>query len=157
MEEYAVIALAQSGDPAAFQRLYELHHTHVVNRCRKMLRNQDDAEDVAQEVFLLLWRNIKYFRHQCAFSTWLFRLTTNKVISHLRSRKTRPQAADCEIPEVSQIPDQHQRLEILEALGDLTEMERLCIEAEMAGNTLRYHGGANYLRSAAKELREVLV
>jgi RNA polymerase sigma factor (sigma-70 family) len=153
MNESEAISAAQLGDPVGFTRLYELHHKNVINRCRQILRNEDEAQDISQEVFLLLWQKINLFRYQSAFSSWLFRLTSNKAISHIRSRKTKPQAGDAEPPETTQLPDQLSRLEIQEAFRGLSEMERFCIEAEMNGQSVRHHGGANYLRSAARELK----
>lgn len=155
MSEFEVITAAQSGDPVAFQRLHDHYRPEVLHQCKRMLRSDGDAEDITQEIFLLVWQKLKFFKHESSFQTWLFRLTANRVVSHIRSRRVRP-TPDGEIPENGQHADQHARLEIQEAFDNMTEMKRLCVVAEMNGNTLRYHGGANYLRSAARELREVL-
>lgn len=81
------IRLAQQGDGAAFERIYELHCGRVYALCLRMLRDPVEAEDVTQDVFLLLFRKIHTFRGESAFSSWLYRLTTNVVLMHLRREK----------------------------------------------------------------------
>lgn len=82
-----LIARAQAGDEAAFAALFERHKHHVYAICLRMTRIASDAEDLTQEVFLLLFRKIALFRGDSAFSTWLYRLTVNVALSQLR-RKT---------------------------------------------------------------------
>lgn len=156
MSESEVICLAQSGDTEAFSVLYEIHKTNVLNRCRQLLHNEEEAEDVAQDVWLLLFRKIHQFRWKSDFKTWLFKMTTNKIIGHVRHERSRFTGGSEELQEAFTRPNQHTRLEILEKLDTLSEMERFCVEAEGLGQSLRGYGGANYLRSAAKELREVM-
>jgi RNA polymerase sigma-70 factor, ECF subfamily len=81
-----LIASAQAGDETAFATLFEKHKRIVYSISLRILRVPADAEDVTQEVFLLLFRKISMFRGESAFSTWLYRLTTNAALSRLRKR-----------------------------------------------------------------------
>lgn len=84
--EADAIRLAQAGDPAAFEALYRLHSRRVYALCLRMLGNPADAEDLAQEAFLQLFRKIGTFRGESAFSTWLHRMTVNVVLMRLRKK-----------------------------------------------------------------------
>ncbi len=70
-----------------FDALYEKHRRRVYRQCFRMVRNQDDAEDMTQEVFLLLFRKAHTFRGESNFTTWLHRLTINTVLMRLRSHR----------------------------------------------------------------------
>ena len=80
------IACAQRGDEAAFSRLFELHKRRVYSLCLRMTSDVAEAEDLAQEAFLQLFRKISTFRGESAFSTWLHRLVVNVVLMHLRKK-----------------------------------------------------------------------
>ena len=82
------IRLAQQGDAAAFQLIYELHCRRVYALCLRMVGDPVEAEDLTQEAFLQLFRKIHTFRGESAFSSWLHRLTANIVL--MRFRKKRP-------------------------------------------------------------------
>ena len=86
MTESEAIRLAQAGDAAAFEFLYQLHSRRVYALCLRMVSNPSDAEDLAQEAFLQLFRKIGTFRGESAFSTWLHRLTVNVVLMRLRKK-----------------------------------------------------------------------
>ena len=81
-----VIARAQRGDAEAFRMLYEKHKRRVYSLCLRMTTNTAEAEDLAQEAFLQLYRKIGTFRGESAFSTWLHRLSVNVVLMHLRKK-----------------------------------------------------------------------
>jgi len=90
--EAEAIRLAQGGDAAAFEHLYQLHGRRVYALCLRMVGNPSDAEDLMQEAFLQLFRKIGTFRGESAFSTWLHRMTVNVVLMRLR-KKTLPAAS----------------------------------------------------------------
>ena len=81
------IQLAQQADAAAFEIIYQQHCGRVYALCLRMLRDPVEAEDLAQEVFIQLFRKIHTFRGESAFSTWLHRLTANLVLMRLRRKK----------------------------------------------------------------------
>jgi RNA polymerase sigma-70 factor, ECF subfamily len=84
--EATAIRRAQVGDAAAFEFLYQLHGRRVYALCLRMVNNPADAEDLAQEAFLQLFRKISTFRGESAFSTWLHRMTVNVVLMRLRKK-----------------------------------------------------------------------
>ena len=79
-----VISQAQNGDHDAFAKLYYLHKQRVFAICMRMVQDFALAEDLTQEVFLQLHRKLTLFRGESAFTTWLHRLTVNRVLMHLR-------------------------------------------------------------------------
>src|SRR5258708_14407023 len=81
------IRLAEQGDAAAFEIIYKQHSARVYALCLRMLCDPVQAEDLAQEVFIQLFRKIHTYRGESAFSTWLHRLTANLVLMHLRRKK----------------------------------------------------------------------
>jgi RNA polymerase sigma-70 factor, ECF subfamily len=86
LNEAEAIQRAQGGDQLMFDHLYRSHSRRVYALCLRMVGNTTDAEDLTQEVFLLLLRKIHTFRGDSAFSTWLHRLTVNLVLMHLRKK-----------------------------------------------------------------------
>jgi RNA polymerase sigma-70 factor (ECF subfamily) len=86
LTEAEAIPLAQAGNAAAFEFLYQLHGRRVYALCLRMVGNPADAEDLMQEAFLQLFRKIGTFRGESAFSTWLHRMTVNVVLMRLRKK-----------------------------------------------------------------------
>jgi len=84
--EAEAIERAKQGDEAAFEVLYHLHKRRVYSLCLRMVSNPAQAEDLAQEAFLQLFRKVGTFRGESAFSTWLHRMTVNVVLMHLRKK-----------------------------------------------------------------------
>ncbi|MFY9559240.1 MAG: sigma-70 family RNA polymerase sigma factor [Terriglobales bacterium] len=84
--EAEAIERAKQGDEAAFEVLYHLHKRRVYSLCLRMVSNPAQAEDLAQEAFLQLFRKISTFRGESAFSTWLHRMTVNVVLMNLRKK-----------------------------------------------------------------------
>lgn len=157
MSENEAVALAQQGDSVGFEFIYRLHQPVVFHRVRKMLRDEYDAEEVTQDIFLTLWQKIKQYNHKSSFSTWLFKITNNKVIAYIRHKNSRIPVGNGEEIEVSVQPNQLVRLEILEGLAGLTDLQQMCVEAEWSGQSLKKYGGSGHLRKAKRELEEYLV
>jgi RNA polymerase sigma-70 factor (ECF subfamily) len=86
LSEAAASERAKQGDAEAFQVLYDMHKRRVYSLCLRMTANTAEAEDLAQEAFLQLYRKIATFRGESAFSTWLHRLSVNVVLMHLRKK-----------------------------------------------------------------------
>jgi RNA polymerase sigma-70 factor (ECF subfamily) len=81
------IAGAKQGSQSDFYHLYEKYHKKIYALCWRMLADKDSAEDVCQEVFVVLWQKINNFCGESKFSTWLHSVATNVVLSHLRKQK----------------------------------------------------------------------
>jgi RNA polymerase sigma-70 factor (ECF subfamily) len=84
--DYALAQRASVGDIPSFEELYARHNRRVFSLCLRMTGNVPEAEDLAQEVFIQLYRKIGSFRGESAFTTWLHRLTVNQVLMHFRKR-----------------------------------------------------------------------
>src|ERR1700730_4305309 len=84
LSDHGLARAAAQGDMKAFEVLYERHSRRVYSLCLRMTRNAAEAEDLAQEVFIQLFRKIGSFRGDSAFTTWLHRLTVNQVLMHFR-------------------------------------------------------------------------
>ncbi len=79
-----LLARAASGDASAFQRLVEQHRSMVYRMAYQFAGNHHDAEDIAQEVFLKVYRSLDRFRQDSQLSSWLYRIVMNACIDHRR-------------------------------------------------------------------------
>lgn len=77
----------KSGDIKAFEILIKKYKTMIFNTAYSVVSNLNDAEDVAQDVFITLYRSLKSFKFNCALSSWLYRITINKSLNRLREKK----------------------------------------------------------------------
>lgn len=89
MDETALIKAAQAGDQDAFGQLVRAYDQSVLRLAMNLLRSPEDAQDVYQEAFLRVYRNLNNFRFDCSFHTWLYRIVTNLCLDQLRKRKVR--------------------------------------------------------------------
>lgn len=87
LSEADAIRGAAAGDREAYAEIYRMHRRRVYALCLRMTHNAADAEDLAQEVFIHLFRKIGTFRGESAFSTWLHRLSVNVVLMRLRRKR----------------------------------------------------------------------
>ena len=91
--DFALAQRAATGDMQAFEELFRLHRRLVYGLCLRMTQDVAEAEDVTQEVFVLLFRKIGGFRGEANFTTWLHRLTVNQVLMRFRKNKSRREDA----------------------------------------------------------------
>lgn len=70
-----------------FQALYEAHKNKVYNLALQYVQNREEAEEITQDVFLVIYKKMETFRHEAGVSTWIYRITINKSIDHLRNRQ----------------------------------------------------------------------
>ncbi len=78
---------ARSGDFRAFDLLVRKHQSMVRTNCRFISGSEDDAQDLAQEVFIKAYFNLKSFQGKSQFSTWIRRIKVNHCLNHLRKQK----------------------------------------------------------------------
>jgi RNA polymerase sigma-70 factor (ECF subfamily) len=84
-----LVKRAQSGDRAAFDGIITAYRQMIIDLCRRYMRNQEEALDMAQDVFCAAHTNIKSFEFKSKFSTWLYRVAVNLCINRLDALKRR--------------------------------------------------------------------
>ncbi len=146
-DETALIKAAQAGDQDAFAQLVRAYDQSVLRLALNLLRSPDDAQDVYQEAFLRVYRNLHNFRFDCSFHTWLYRIVTNLCLDQMRKRKTRreePSAiptAEGTLDRLDSVPEERVdgdpsrnlfsgqiRRKVKEVLAELTPRERMVFE-----------------------------
>ncbi len=84
---------AREGDMRAFESLVELHQGAVIGTVTRMLGNVDDAHDVAQQVFVRVWKSAPRYEPTAKFTTWLYTITRNLVFNEMRKRGRRKEVS----------------------------------------------------------------
>lgn len=87
MSDTEVIEQLKQGNELAFKKLVDNYQKLVVNTCYGLVQNREDAEDIAQDVFVEVYRNIDKFRADAKLSTWLYRIAVNRSLNHIRDNK----------------------------------------------------------------------
>ena len=156
--DHALMERIGAGDHTAFRALVERHQNIVIGTVAKMLGNSSDAEDVAQQVFLRIWRNAKRYRPDAKFTTYLFTITRNLVFNETRRRGRKKTVSADEREEnshhlIKDSPDHQPDAEMLQAelrravdaaIASLPETQRIAV-------VLRSHDQLPY-----EEIAEVL-
>jgi len=93
-EDIQLVARARLGDERAFRALVEKYQRAVFSICLRMVRNRDEATDLAQESFIKVFASLDRYNPAYAFSSWLFKITSNLCIDHLRKRRVPTFAMD---------------------------------------------------------------
>src|SRR3954470_11991358 len=117
----SLISHAQGGDGGAFTRLAELVQTKVRTWAESFTQDADDAEDVTQDVLILVHRRLPQFEGKSRFSTWLYTITRNVALDRRRRTQRR-----------------ERRLESMDAPVSLVEMRDELDEKALASLVLRY-------------------
>ncbi len=131
-----LVAAAKGGDKEAFGRLVEAYQDRIYGYLARMLADPEEAEDVAQEVFLRAYRSLGRFRGTSSFHTWLYRIASNLAIDVARRRKRQDNTTysldapldagedeyEREMPDDSRAPDQ---------ISEQAELQRAVRQAVM--------------------------
>lgn len=144
LDDVELVRLAQEGDTSAFDELVRRHYARIYALAYHLVGNREDAEDVAQAAFIRAYRGLERFRGAAAFSSWMYRITINNALNHLKQRRRR-QALSLEetgsgeiragpVPPLvhrdtpareAQLAELHQKLN--EALQSLSEKHRTVV------------------------------
>jgi RNA polymerase sigma-70 factor (ECF subfamily) len=144
--EAAVVALAMSGDAAAFCELVRRRQSGLRNLLRRLCRDPALADDLAQQVFLQAWRSLPGLRSVAAFGAWLRRLALNAWLAHLRAAPPTLTMDAEDLASAAVTLPGPERLDLDRALATLARDERLCV-------VLAYSEGMSHGEiSAATEL-----
>ena len=93
MNEFELIQQLRDGDEQAFKFLVETYQDMVFNTALGIVQNVEDAEDVAQEVFIKVFRSIDTFKGESKLSTWIYRITTSCALDLVRGKKSKKRFA----------------------------------------------------------------
>jgi RNA polymerase sigma-70 factor (ECF subfamily) len=140
-----IMKRAAAGDESAFNYLAEKYHRPIHHFLYRMVRNQAIAEELAQEVFLRVYRSRESYRAEAKFTTWLYRIATNLAVNHARDSKqeravqnvyldapdeqtgTRPDVA-CDEPSAEQLLLREERMKAIRAqVMALPERQRMAV------------------------------
>jgi RNA polymerase sigma-70 factor (ECF subfamily) len=158
IDDAALMAEVARGDTVAFERLVERHQSLVIGTVGRMLGSNSDVEDVAQQVFVRVWKSAPRYRPTAKFTTWLLTITRNLVFNEVRRRKRHP-ADTLDVHEGEEalaltdparhVPDEEllqaeMQSAIETAIGRLPEKQRMAV-------VLRRYEGKSY-----EEIGEVL-
>jgi RNA polymerase sigma-70 factor, ECF subfamily len=88
--DVALMLRVQHGDAGAFARLVEVYWSQIFGRCYRLVSDRQEAEDLAQEVFLRVYRHRRRYLPRARFATWLFHITQNVARNAIRSRRRHP-------------------------------------------------------------------
>ena len=140
-EDVRLMELVGAGDSGAFEQLVERHQRLVVGTVARMLGNTSDAEDIAQQVFVRVWKSAKRYVPRAKFTTWLLKITRNLVFNELRRRSRHPQVPlqaeseeeerpirdeNASAPDASML-EQELQTAIDAAIANLPETQRLAV------------------------------
>jgi RNA polymerase sigma-70 factor (ECF subfamily) len=139
LSDWQLVQKCQAGDIASFQELVSRYHQKVYMVIVGLLRNPDDAMEVAQESFFRAYRKITSFQGQSSFYTWLYRIAVNICIDHQRRQKRSPLEFRESMDEVfeqqnevakdpfSDVHDRELREQMLSAIDGLTPEHKAVI------------------------------
>ncbi len=115
-EEFRTVESVLGGDVNAFETLVLSYEKNVYNLALRMVKNPEDAADMAQEAFIRAYNSLASFRGESKFSVWLYRIVSNVCLDFLRSRSRHPtvslsvendegEETELDIPDESQSPE----------------------------------------------------
>jgi RNA polymerase sigma-70 factor (ECF subfamily) len=140
-EDVRLMRLVARGDTSAFEKVIERHQALVAGTAARMLGSNSDVEDIAQQVFIRVWKSARRYVPRAKFTTWLLKITRNLVFNELRRSKRRAQVPLQSEPGAEEIPlkdetnpapdaslleDELQRA-IEEAIMQLPESQRMAL------------------------------
>ena len=141
IEDVRLMELVGKGDTVAFEQLIERHQTLVIGTIARMLGSNSDVEDIAQQVFIRVWKSASRYVPRAKFTTWLLKITRNLVFNELRRKKRHaliplqqePEGEEMQLedkrgqtPDASLLEGELQRA-IEAAIGELPETQRMAV------------------------------
>jgi RNA polymerase sigma-70 factor (ECF subfamily) len=91
LADEALVVRAQAKDIAAFEELLGRYEEKLYRLAMRFVRNESDAQEILQDVFLSAWRNLPGFEGRAQFGSWMYRVTVNAALMFLRSRNRHPE------------------------------------------------------------------
>lgn len=112
-----------------FETIYRDHHAMVLQVCTGFLKGDTmQAQDLTQEIFINTWNALPNYRGDSSYKTWLYRITVNTCLQHLRKKKLTTNTEITSLPELpSESNSNRSYNQLYRAIGQLEEMDRLII------------------------------
>jgi len=144
LSDEELVQLVKAGEIEPYDELVRRHQVKIHDLCYKMLKNYEDAKDMAQETFIKAYKNLNNFDGRSKFTTWLFRIAVNNCINFIKKQRPQEEIRDeiLEIPKndpversrnkrlrelifnaVARLPDVQKSVFTLRALEDLPYQE----------------------------------
>jgi RNA polymerase sigma-70 factor (ECF subfamily) len=128
ISDFELAQATAAGDEMAFEQIYRAHARKVYSLCLRMLGNPTEAEDVTQDVFVKLYRKIGTFQGDAALSTWLYRLTVNTVLMHLRRQQRKQKEQPMEGDSLQSLAEDRS----LNRRAEVSLIDRIALERAIA-------------------------
>src|SRR5438874_6044102 len=103
-EDVRLMELVSGGDTSAFEKLIERHQSLVAGTVARMLGSNSDVEDIAQQVFIRVWKSAGRYVARAKFTTWLLKITRNLVFNEMRRAKRHPHLPVQIGPDAEEMP-----------------------------------------------------
>ncbi|MDY7093527.1 MAG: sigma-70 family RNA polymerase sigma factor [Acidobacteriota bacterium] len=124
MNDEQLVAAILAGHQDEFKQLVERYQGRLVNYLYRMLRNVDEAHDLAQDVFIKVYQALDSFNPRYRFSTWLFRVAKNAAIDHLRKKRMKLVSLNRQDPDSGEPQDWDLPSPDRGPYGELRNLER---------------------------------
>ena len=124
-EDKDLIKLCLSGDIESFSFIIQKYQARVINTCLKYTKNLQDAEDVAQEVFLKAYQSLDTFKFESKFYSWLYRIAVNTCLNYINSKEKRTERET--ISDISCLNDVKSTIDNPQDYYDIEELKSLVI------------------------------
>src|SRR5689334_25293481 len=97
--EGSLVQRAQTGDESAFREIVERYHAKVFSIIHGIVRQRNDVEDIAQQVFAKVYLSLKSFDFRSSLITWIYKITVNECFDYLRKKKVRKLVYESDLSE----------------------------------------------------------
>ncbi len=129
LSDEELVQLVKIGEVEPFDELVRRHEVKIHSLCYKMLKNYDDAKDMAQETFLKAYQNVKRFDGRSKFTTWLYRIAVNNCINYMKKERPTEELKDeiLDVPKddpVERFRKRQLKEKIYNAIAKLPEVQK---------------------------------
>lgn len=111
-----------------FEQIYELYSPRIFRVCMAYINDHEQAQDLTQETFIAVWKNLSTFRREADISTWIFRIATNNCLRAIeKSKRVRKVDLPVDIPYVAEESREEKLKFLYQCISELPEMDRIII------------------------------
>lgn len=152
MDDRALVAAILAGESALFDEIFDRFHGRVFGFALRRVRRADEAEDIAQEVFLQIFRSLPSYQGRASLSTWIFGIAHNVTCRHFRRRSAPVVSIEqCDAPEFgSTVPAEERRIDAVRAVERCAQTLAHSRAPEHLEIFRQFYGGGRSLRVIAR-------